>query len=112
MTVSPGKLYNQFRYQLEPADGSDRGLSLRARPPATDMLRIPPTSISLLGAEHRFSPNTIGIVRAGAQFHDVDDGDNYTSPYVEFALNSQVNQQFSVRSFARYGIEDYDTVQY
>lgn len=26
-------------------------------------------------------------------------------------MNSQINQQFSVRSFARYGIESYDTVQ-
>ena len=41
-----------------------------------------------------------------------NDGDNYTSPYLEFAMNSQVNQQFSVRAYARYGIEGYDTVQF
>lgn len=64
------------------------------------------------GVEHRFSPNTVGILRAGAQFHDVDGGDNSTSPYVEFALTSQVNSQFRVRSYARYGIENYDTVQF
>jgi hypothetical protein len=63
------------------------------------------------GVEHRFSPNMIGILRVGAQFRDVDNGDNTNSPYGEFALNSQVTEQFRIRSFARYGIESYDTVQ-
>ena len=35
-----------------------------------------------------------------------------SSPYVEFALNSQINEQFSVRSYARYGIETYNNVQF
>ena len=30
---------------------------------------------------------------------------------MELALNSQVNQQFSVRAFSRYGLENYDTVR-
>ena len=66
----------------------------------------------LAGVEHRFSPNTIGIFRAGIQMHDVDGGDSYNSPYLEFAMNSQISQQFSVRAFARYGIESNDTVQF
>ena len=104
------QLYNQFRYQLTPqtvltadyryaetiADG--------AASDATDQY-------ILVGAEHRFSPNTIGIIRAGIQLHEIDSGSSSDSPYLEMALNSQVNQQFSVRMFARYGIENYDTVR-
>lgn len=104
------ELYNQFRYQLSPqtvltgdyryAQTSGDGVSSDS----TDQY-------ILAGVEHRFSPNTIGIIRAGVQLRDVDDGSNSTSPYVEFALNSQINQQFRIRSFARYGMESYDTVQ-
>jgi hypothetical protein len=104
------ELYNQFRYQLSPQTvlttdyryGETTGNGY-----ASDSTN----QYLLLGAEHRFSPNTIGIIRAGAQFRDVDVSQNETSPYVEFALNSQLTEAFSVRSFARYGIEDYDTVQ-
>lgn len=105
------ELYNQFRYQLSPQTvlttdyryGQTTGNGYASD--TTDQYL-------LLGAEHRFSPNTIGIIRAGAQFHDVDNGENQTSPYVEFALNSRLTEAFNIRSFARYGIENYDTVQY
>jgi hypothetical protein len=105
------ELYNQFRYQLSPqtvltADyryGQTTGNGY-----ASDSTN----QYLLLGAEHRFSPNTIAIIRAGAQFRDVDDRDNETSPYVEFSLNSQLTEALRIRSYARYGIEDYDTVQY
>jgi hypothetical protein len=65
----------------------------------------------LLGVEHRFSANTILVARGGVQLHDVDMGDNSTSPYGEVTVRSQVNEQFMVRAFARYGLEVYDTVQ-
>lgn len=106
------ELYNQLRYQVGPqtivtgdyryAETSGNGVSTDA----TD-------HYVLAGVEHRFNPNTIGVIRAGAQFHDVDasGGESQTSPYFELALNSQVNQQFSIKSFTRYGIENYDTVQ-
>ncbi len=105
------ELYNQFRYQLGPQTvltGDYRYGRTYSQGNASDYT----DQFLLAGAEHRFSPNTIGIVRAGAQFHDVEDGDNYTSPYLEFAMSSQVNQQFSVRAYTRYGIEGYDTVQF
>lgn len=104
------ELYNQFRYQLGPQTvltADYRYGQTSAQGDASDFS----DQFLLAGAEHRFSPNTIGIVRAGAQFHDVDDGDNSTSPYLEFAMNSQVNQQFSVRAYTRYGIEGYGSVQ-
>jgi hypothetical protein len=103
-------VYNQSRYQLS----RQTVLTFDARYNMTDgdgYSSDYTDQYYLIGAEHRFSANTIGIVRAGVQLHDVDDGSDYTSPYLEFALNSQVNQQFSVRAFARYGIEGYNTVQ-
>lgn len=105
------ELYNQFRYQLGPQTvltGDYRYGRTYAQGNASDTT----DQFLLAGAEHRFSPNTIGIVRAGAQFRNVEGGDDYTSPYLEFAMSSQVNQQFSVRAYARYGMEGYDTVQF
>lgn len=104
--------YNQFRYQLTP----QTVLTMDYRYGQTSYeggYGSDTTNQYLLGGvEHRFSPNTIGILRVGAQFRDIDDDDDsYTSPYLEFALNSQVNSQFRIRSFARYGIEDYNTIQ-
>jgi hypothetical protein len=106
------ELYNQFRYQLTPQTvltGDYRYAQTSGDGVSTDTS----DQYILAGVEHRFSPNTIGIARAGVQIHDVDSGGSTsTSPYVELALNSQVNEQFRVRAFTRYGIENYDTVQF
>lgn len=101
--------YNQCRYQF----GPQTVLTLDTRYSQTTGNNLSSNTTDtyvLLGAEQRFSPTTIGIVRAGAQFHDVDGGSQSTSPYVEFALNSQVTQQLMVRVFTRYGIENYDNI--
>lgn len=103
-------VYNQFRYQLTPQTvltGDYRYSRTNASDDASDS----DDHYLLVGVEHRISPTTIVIARAGAQIHDVDGGENSTSPYVELAVNSQVNTQFSIRGFLRYGIEYYDTVQ-
>ena len=105
------ELYNQGRYQLGPQTvlTGDYRYSQTSDP---DGLGSDTTDqYILLGVEQRFSPNTIGIVRAGVQLHSVDDGDDSTSPYLELAMNSQVTQQFSVRLFTRYGIENFDTIR-
>lgn len=102
---------NQFRYQFGPQTvlTADYRFSQAYREGnASDYT----DQYILGGAEHRFSSNTIGIIRAGVQLHDVDSGGSFTSPYLEFATRSQINKQFSVRGFIRYGIEGYDTVQY
>lgn len=104
------ELYNQFRYQLSP----QTVLTMDYRYGQTSGNGVSSDSTNqylLFGAEHRFSPNTIGIVRAGAQFRDVDNGDDTTSPYLEAAFNWQATEALRLRSYARYGIEDYDTVQ-
>jgi len=104
------QLYNQFRYQLS----AQTVLTFDYRYSQTSGSGVASDSSDqyiLGGMEHRFSPNTIGIVRAGVQLHDVDEGEDSTSPYIEFAFNSQITQQFGVRSFARYGIESSNDVQ-
>lgn len=104
-------VYNQLRYQLNP---QQTVLTFDYRYAESDGGSVASDSSDhyvLLGVEHRFSPNSIMIARAGAQFHDVDAGDSSTSPYAELTLRNQVNEQLMVRAFARYGLEVYDTVQ-
>lgn len=104
------QVYNQFRYQLTPQTvltqdyryGQTSGDG-RSSDSGDQFL--------LAGVEHRFSPSTVGVFRAGAQFRDVDDGDSNITPYVEASFRTRVNEQFSIRSFVRYGMEYYDTVQ-
>lgn len=62
-----------------------------------------------LGVEHRFSPNSVIAVKAGAQFRDVDGGSGSDSPFAEAAIRTRMNSQLSVRAFARYSVEDYGT---
>lgn len=102
--------YNQFRYQLSPQTVLTADVRY-SQTSGSDAYTDADDFYLLGGVEHRFSPTTIGIIRAGAQFHNVDSGEDYTSPYLEVALNSQVTQALSVRSYARYGIENYNNVQ-
>jgi len=62
-----------------------------------------------LGIEHRFSPNSVLALKAGVQMRDVDGGASSDSPFAEVAVRTRVNEQFSVRAFARYSVEDYGT---
>ena len=104
-------LYNQFRYQF--SQQTVGTLDYRYSETTGNGVASDSTNHYLLvGAEHRFSPNTILVARVGAQFREVDavGGSDSTDPYAELTLNSNINEQFRVRSFLRYGIEDYDTV--
>jgi hypothetical protein len=103
-------LYQQFRYLLS----QQTVLTAEYRFSETDASGLASDSTNhylLVGAEHRFSPNSILIGRAGAQWRDVDLGGSSTNPFLELAVNTQVNPQLRVRSFLRYSVEDYDTVQ-
>ncbi|MBK1828559.1 hypothetical protein [Haloferula rosea] len=105
-------LYQQFRYQLNPR--SVLTFEYRYSQTEADGLAADSSSHYLLaGIEHRFSPNTILIARAGAQIRRSDAvfGSDGTNPFVELALRSQINSQFSVRAFARYSAEVYDTTR-
>ena len=104
-------LYNQMRYQLNPAQTV---LTLDYRYGQTNSGGLASDYTDqyiLLGDEHRFSANTIMIARGGVQLHNVDLGGDTTDPYGEVTVRSQVNEQLMLRAFARYGLEVYDTVQ-
>ena len=102
-------VYEQLRYQYNPQ--TVLVTEYRYGQTLTDSIASESTDqYFLIGADHRFSPNTIGTVRTGAQLRDVDGGSSATSPYLEFALNSQINPQLRVGAFMRYGMEGDDTV--
>lgn len=101
-------IYNQFRYQTSEqtiwtfdykyswteADGS-----------AGDSTN----QYITLGVEHRFSPNSVLALKAGMQLRDVDDGESEDTPFFEAAVRTRLTEQFSLRAFARYSVEDYGT---
>lgn len=65
------------------------------------------TSHFLLGGvDHLFSRVTQGSIRAGAEFRDYDGYGTESFPYVEGSLVHQLNEGFSLRLAARYGLED------
>jgi hypothetical protein len=101
--------YEQFRYQLNPQSV----LTSEYRYSQTDGSGDASDSTDqyfLVGTDYRFSPNTIGIFKTGAQLRDVAEGDGGLSPYLEIALQSQVNQQFRLGAYTRYSAEVNDTV--
>ncbi len=102
--------YNQLRYQLGPQTVLT-GEYRYGQTSGSDQSSDSTNQYALIGVEQRFSPTTVGILRVGAQFRDVDEGADSTSPYGEAALNSQLTEQLSLRAFARYSTESYDTVR-
>jgi hypothetical protein len=104
------EVYNQLRYQLGPQTVLT-GEYRYGQTSGSDDSADSSNHYILGGVEQRFSPTTVGIIRVGAQLRGVDGGTDTTSPYGELALNSQMTEQFSLRAFARYSIESYDTVR-
>jgi hypothetical protein len=60
----------------------------------------------LAGVDHMFNRNTMGSIRAGVELRDYDNYGNNSSPYVEASLVQRLNEGFSLRWAARYGLED------
>ena len=103
------ELYSQFRYQLSPQTvltPEYRYSQLVSSGVASDSTN----HYFTFGAEREFSSNLKGVGSAGLQYREVDQGDSSSSPYLQIAVNAQVNKDFTVRAFTRYGIEAYDTV--
>jgi hypothetical protein len=103
--------YNQLRYQLSPQTvltGSYRYSETTGSDNTSDSTN----QYLLIGAEHRVSANTIFVLNTGAQFRELEraGASSSTSPYVEFSMRTQVNQDWGYRAFVRYGAEDYDTI--
>ncbi|GAA5497165.1 hypothetical protein Rhal01_03355 [Rubritalea halochordaticola] len=100
-------VFNQFRYIGSPQ--TVYTLDYRYRWADNKGARDSDNQYILLGVEHRLSANSVVIARAGAQLRDVDGGDDDTSPFFELGYRSRINEQFDIRAWAKYGIEDYDT---
>ncbi len=101
-------VYNQFRYKT--SEQTVWTLDYRYSETDADGSAGDATNhYVLLGVEHRFSPNSVIAIKAGMNMRDVDGGQSSDNPYVEAAIRTRVNEQFSVRAFARYGVEDYGT---
>ena len=104
-------LYNQFRFQITPQQ-TVMTLDYRyGQTAANDFASDSTDQYVLLGVEHRFSPNTILVARGGLQLRTVDLGSNSSNPFLELAINSQINENFNIKGFVRYSVEGYDTVQ-
>ena len=99
-------LYNDFRYQL--SDRTVATLTYRNADVSADGAVTDSTNHFILaGLEHRFNRKSTGVIRAGAQVRDVEGGSSGNSPYVEGSFRTAVNSQFSLRSYVRYGVEDF-----
>jgi hypothetical protein len=64
------------------------------------------------GVEYRLSQNSVFVGSAGVQFRSVDNGGDNSSPFLEASVRSQMNSSFSIRGFARFSMEDFDTIQF
>ncbi|MDC0550109.1 porin family protein [bacterium] len=98
-------LYNDFRYQLSPQTVAT--FTYRLSEVDGGAVSDSTNSYFLVGLEHRFSPNTLGVIKGGVQNRDVDGGGDSSNPYLEASVRSQINEQFAIRSYVRYGVEDY-----
>ena len=103
--------YNQFRYVLSPQTTGLAAIRY-AQTTAGEQASDSTDTYLMVGAEHRFSPNTILIGNVGTQFREVDaaNGNNSSNPYLDLTLRSQINSQFNVSAFVRYSSEVNDTV--
>lgn len=64
------------------------------------------------GVDYRLSQNSIFIGSAGVQFRSVEGVDDATAPFVQATVRSQINSKFTISGFTRFGMEDFDTVQF
>ncbi len=60
------------------------------------------------GVEHRISPVSAVVLRAGVQFTDPDDGSSRTRPFVEGTLRTRLTEQLSANVFVRYSNEGFN----
>ena len=97
-------LYNQFRYRT--SETTVLTASYRYGFQNNDSRSDSNSQYLLVGAEHEFSQSTVGVVRFGGQYFQPDVGSDTWVPYFEGTLKTQVNEQFGVRAFAYYGLDD------
>jgi hypothetical protein len=98
--------YNDFRYQV--SERTVATLTYRYSDVSADGAVTDSTNQFILaGLEHRFNQRSTGVIRAGVQLRDVDGGDSSSNPYVEGSFRTAINSQLNLRSYVRYGVEDF-----
>ncbi len=104
--------YNQFRYVLTQQTTATAAYRY-AQTSGADSAADSTDQYLLAGVEHRISANTIFVGSVGAQLRSVDaaGGNDTTNPYLEATIQTDMNRQFTISTFVRYGAEAYDTVQ-
>ena len=99
-------LRHQFRYRISPATV----LTTQYRYSFTnnDTSRDVDSHFITGGIEHRISPVSAIVLRAGVQVVQPDGGDSRTEPFIEGSIRSQLTQQLGVNAFLRYSSEDFN----
>jgi len=101
--------YNNFRYATGPNTTMTANLSYgktEASGSAGDSTDI----TGSIGIEHKLSRNSYVNAQIGATHRDVTGGrDNYYTPFVSVSYNAALNNKARLKTYARYGVENYGT---
>lgn len=104
-------VYNNFRYSVSPQSVLTADFAYNkneASGSSSDSTGI----TAAIGLEHKLSRSSYFTGRVGTTYRDVDDGrSGYYNPYVNLALTNRINNNLTVKTYARYGIENYGTSQ-
>lgn len=104
-------IYNNFRYSVNQTTTATANMSYNITDASGSAGDSNDATFSL-GLERRLSQNSYFTAQVGTTYRDVDGGrGSYYNPYVTAALNTRVNSQFNLRTFVRYGVENYGTSQ-
>lgn len=109
ISQSEDRIRQQVSQLVRYALNENTGLRVQYRYAIVDYDNSSRDSVShyaLVGVDHAFSENTTSLVMAGAQFFDFDDRASRTKPFVEAALNHQVDESLNLRWANRLSLED------
>lgn len=97
---------HDFRYRLTPATVVTAGY--RYNFTDSDLGGDVDSHFLVGGIEHRISPVSAVVLRAGIQITSPEFGDGRTRPFVEGALRTQLTQQLGANFFVRYSNEAFN----
>ena len=104
-------LYNTFRYSLTPRTILTTSTSW-ARTKASGSAGDSTDILATVGLDHKLSPRSYVTAQAGVNYRNVSGGrDGYTNPHISASLNNSINSRLRLRTFIRYGIENFGTSQ-
>ncbi|MGJ8725835.1 MAG: outer membrane beta-barrel protein [Roseibacillus sp.] len=99
---------HDFRYRLTPATVVTAGYRYGVTSNDGDRRGDATSHYLVGGVEHRLSPTSAVVFRAGVQVNEPDGGDSRTRPFFEGALRSSLTEQLSTNVFVRYANENWN----